>query len=62
MPMRYAWLQVVNLKAEGAKITDPYRNIVINRVNKSCLRLAVFEGEYRWHYHPKSSGSDPELA
>ena len=28
--------------------------MVINRVNGSCLRLAVFEGEYLWHYHPKS--------
>ncbi|MEO7456464.1 MAG: cupin domain-containing protein [Gemmatimonadaceae bacterium] len=28
--------------------------MVINRVNDSCLRLAVFEEEYRWHYHPRS--------
>ncbi|MBU6237056.1 MAG: cupin domain-containing protein [Planctomycetes bacterium] len=30
------------------------RNIVINRVNTHCLRLAVFEGEFRWHHHPTS--------
>jgi mannose-6-phosphate isomerase-like protein (cupin superfamily) len=53
-PVRYPPLQVVNLKEEGAKVTDQYRNMVINRVNKSCLRLAVFEGDYRWHCHPKS--------
>jgi mannose-6-phosphate isomerase-like protein (cupin superfamily) len=53
-PVRYPALQVVNLKEEGARVTDNYRNMVINRVNGSCLRLAVFEGEYRWHYHPKS--------
>jgi len=53
-PVRYPALHVVDLETEGAKVTDSYRNIVINRVNSSCLRLAVFDGEYRWHYHPKS--------
>jgi mannose-6-phosphate isomerase-like protein (cupin superfamily) len=53
-PVQYPALQVINLKEEGAKVADPYRNMVINRVNDSCLRLAVFDGEYRWHYHPKS--------
>jgi mannose-6-phosphate isomerase-like protein (cupin superfamily) len=53
-PVRYPALQVVNLSAEGAAVTERYRNMVINRVNDSCLRLAVFEEEYRWHYHPSS--------
>jgi mannose-6-phosphate isomerase-like protein (cupin superfamily) len=53
-PVRYPALQVVNLEEEGAKVRDHYRNMVINLVNGSCLRLAVFEGEYLWHYHPKS--------
>src|ERR1044071_7291060 len=53
-PLQYPALHVINLKEEGAKVADPYRNMVINRVNGSCLRLAVFDGEYRWHYHPTS--------
>jgi mannose-6-phosphate isomerase-like protein (cupin superfamily) len=53
-PVQYSALHVINLKEEGAKIAGPYRNMVINRVNGSCLRLAVFDGEYRWHYHPNS--------
>jgi mannose-6-phosphate isomerase-like protein (cupin superfamily) len=53
-PVKYATLQVTNLKEEGAQVTDTYRNMLINQVNGSCLRLAVFEGEYRWHYHPSS--------
>lgn len=53
-PVRYPALHVVDLRGEGAKVTAPYRNMVINRVNGSCLRLAVFEGDYRWHYHPGS--------
>jgi mannose-6-phosphate isomerase-like protein (cupin superfamily) len=28
--------------------------LVINRVNDSCLRLAVFDEVYDWHYHPTS--------
>jgi mannose-6-phosphate isomerase-like protein (cupin superfamily) len=47
-------LTVVNLAAEGASSTEPYRNVVINRVNESCLRLAAFEVEYPWHFHPDS--------
>ena len=53
-PIRYPALQVVDLAAEGAAIKDPYRNIVINRVNGSCLRLSIMTEDYRWHYHPKS--------
>jgi mannose-6-phosphate isomerase-like protein (cupin superfamily) len=50
----YPPLTVVNLAAEGAASTVPYRNVVVNRVNESCLRLAAFEVEYRWHFHPDS--------
>src|SRR5215831_19332362 len=53
-PVRYPALEVVDLVGEGAAVTEPYRNMVISRVNDSCLRLAVFEEEYRWHYHPVS--------
>lgn len=53
-PVRYPALEVVDLAAEGAAVTERYRNMVINRVNDSCLRLAVFEEAYRWHFHPTS--------
>ena len=53
-PVRYAALHVVDLAAESAAVTEQYRNMVINRVNDSCLRLAVFDEVYRWHYHPTS--------
>jgi len=53
-PVRYPALQPVNLFAEGAAVTERYRNMVINRVNDSCLRLAVFDETYRWHFHPTS--------
>jgi mannose-6-phosphate isomerase-like protein (cupin superfamily) len=53
-PVRYPALEVVDLAGEGAAVTEPYRNMVISRVNDSCLRLSVFEEAYRWHYHPTS--------
>jgi mannose-6-phosphate isomerase-like protein (cupin superfamily) len=53
-PVKYGALQVVDLVAEAAAVTEPYRNLVINRVNNSCLRLAVFNEVFRWHQHPKS--------
>jgi mannose-6-phosphate isomerase-like protein (cupin superfamily) len=53
-PVRYPPLEVVDLVKEGAAVTQPYRNMVISRVNDSCLRLAVFEEAFRWHYHPTS--------
>lgn len=46
-PVRYPAFYVVDLEAEAATVTNSYRNMVINRVDGSCLRLAVFEGEYR---------------
>ncbi len=53
-PVRYPALHVVDLQAEGAQVAESYSNTVISQVNGSCLRLAVFEGDYRWHYHPTS--------
>jgi mannose-6-phosphate isomerase-like protein (cupin superfamily) len=53
-PVRYPPLHLVDLAAEGAAVTEQYRNMVINRVNDCCMRLAVFDEVYRWHYHPTS--------
>jgi len=53
-PVRYPPLHVVDLAAEGAAVTEQYRNMVINRVNDHCMRLAVFDEVYGWHYHPTS--------
>jgi mannose-6-phosphate isomerase-like protein (cupin superfamily) len=42
----------VDLHAEQAAVTDAYQNRVLLDFNDHCLRLAVFEGPYRWHRHP----------
>lgn len=51
---RYPDLEAVDIRARQATIRDPYRNEVLSNVNDDCMRLAVFEGEYRWHRHPDS--------
>jgi mannose-6-phosphate isomerase-like protein (cupin superfamily) len=51
---RYSASAVVDIRSEQAAVTESYRNQVLVNVNTDCLRLAVFEGEYRWHYHPDS--------
>ena len=53
-PVKYPSLQVIDLPKEAEAVTEEYRNQVLNRVNDSCLRLAVFQGKYRWHVHPAS--------
>jgi mannose-6-phosphate isomerase-like protein (cupin superfamily) len=47
-------LTVVDLQAEQAAVTAGYDNRVLLDVDDHCMRLAVFEGEYRWHHHPES--------
>jgi mannose-6-phosphate isomerase-like protein (cupin superfamily) len=50
----YPAMTVVDIRSEQAAITDSYKNQVLFNVNKECMRLSVFEGEYRWHHHPDS--------
>jgi mannose-6-phosphate isomerase-like protein (cupin superfamily) len=53
-PIRHAPLELVDVEAEQHAVTADYCNMVLNRVNFSCLRLTVFHGDYRWHHHPTS--------
>jgi mannose-6-phosphate isomerase-like protein (cupin superfamily) len=53
-PVKYPGLRLIDLSQEASAVTEDYRNQVLNRVNDSCLRLAVFQGKYRWHMHPTS--------
>lgn len=52
--VRHPPLVVVDVGAEQRAVHEDYRNVVLTQVNTSCLRLAVFRGEYRWHHHPHS--------
>lgn len=51
---RYPAMTVVDIRSEQAVVTGSYRNQVLLDINRECMRLSVFEGEYRWHHHPDS--------
>jgi mannose-6-phosphate isomerase-like protein (cupin superfamily) len=51
---RFPALALVDIQAEQVEVTEPYKNQVLVDINADCMRLAVFEGEYRWHHHPDS--------
>lgn len=53
-PVRYHPLKVIDLLTEAHAMTGPSANIVLSQVNQHCLRLAVLEGDYPWHYHSHS--------
>lgn len=43
-----------NLKELSDAVKKSHENFIVNEINDSCLRLAVNEGEYPWHYHSNS--------
>jgi mannose-6-phosphate isomerase-like protein (cupin superfamily) len=47
-------LKIVDLKQEAASVDQAYKNFVVFKVNNQCIRLAVMQGEFRWHQHPRS--------
>ena len=51
---RSGGLTVVDVGALHAAESEAYRNDVLANVNGDCMRMSVFEGEYRWHRHPGS--------
>jgi mannose-6-phosphate isomerase-like protein (cupin superfamily) len=40
-----------NFKEISGKVEKVYDNFILENVNDHCLRIAVMQGEYRWHYH-----------
>jgi mannose-6-phosphate isomerase-like protein (cupin superfamily) len=47
-------LEIVDLQALQREVVDHYKNQVVLNTNDACMRLSVFEGEYRWHFHPST--------
>ena len=45
---------IKNLKILSDNVQKAHDNFIVNEINDSCLRLAVNEGEYPWHYHSNS--------
>lgn len=36
------------------EVTEKHANFSVSEVNDHCMRIAVLEGEYVWHFHPGS--------
>lgn len=47
-------LAIVDLAAQADVVDQIYKNFVLLNVNNHCVRMAVMQGEYRWHHHPHS--------
>lgn len=47
-------LEKINLQALTKDIKDQHVNFAVSNINNHCLRIAVFSGEYKWHYHSNS--------
>jgi mannose-6-phosphate isomerase-like protein (cupin superfamily) len=47
-------LTVIDLKNAAASVDQTYKNFVVVDVNQHCVRMAVMQGEFRWHHHPHS--------
>ena len=46
-------IPVIDFRASTSELTG-HHNCLLADVNDHCLRIAVFEGEWRWHRHPSS--------
>ena len=40
-----------NLKALSDQVHKAYDNFIVDNINDHCLRMAVMQGAYPWHYH-----------
>lgn len=49
---RYAPLTVLDVSRLQERVVESYLNEVLSDVNDHCVRMSVFEGQYRWHEHP----------
>jgi mannose-6-phosphate isomerase-like protein (cupin superfamily) len=47
-------LTIVDLADAARAVHQQYKNFVVSEVNGHCIRMAVMQGEFRWHQHPHS--------
>ncbi len=40
-----------SLKEFSEGVEKNYDNFILDNINDHCLRMAIMQGDYRWHYH-----------
>jgi mannose-6-phosphate isomerase-like protein (cupin superfamily) len=48
---KFGSLQLIDVTAEAAAVTDRWINQTLTTVNDAVVRLGVVEGEFHWHKH-----------
>ena len=48
---KFGSLQLIDVVAEAAAVTEQWVNQTLTTVNDSLVRLGVVEGEFHWHAH-----------
>jgi mannose-6-phosphate isomerase-like protein (cupin superfamily) len=51
MNVLFNGLQTIAIDPIVARVSDPWFNQTLARVNDSVIRLGVMQGEYHWHEH-----------
>ncbi len=46
--------KIQNLQDLSSAVTKKHEHVIVSQVNDSCLKMAVNEDDYPWHYHPNS--------
>ena len=54
---KFGSLQLIDVVAEAAAVTEQWVNQTLTTVNDSLVRLGVVEGEFHWHKHDARTSS-----
>ena len=51
LDVKYNHLELIDTPTIVRECTDRWFNQTLTKVNESCVRIGIVEGEYHWHKH-----------
>jgi mannose-6-phosphate isomerase-like protein (cupin superfamily) len=51
LDVKFGFLELIDVPALAAAVTDQWFNQTLCQVNDSVIRLGVMQGEFHWHKH-----------
>jgi len=51
LDVKYKHLELIDTPAIVRACTDRWFNQTLTKVNESCVRIGIVQGEYHWHKH-----------